>query len=489
MQRHRRREVWRRLRAIWVVCRRASVLSLLVILATSLASPASAGAALKAPGLQYGPTVLHQGLLWSGASGVLLSGAAGTHLLVPELTLPDMLVNDRWTVAADLAEFKAGKNGSSLAPIPALQLCRPIPARDGSWLDALSGENLYVVVQGGCMSGVPGETQVLVQIGLNKTRVQRIVRIRAGAVSLSVAEHRLALTYLMHQTGPPSTGVRVDVLDSSTMKLLYRLTAPGTAAQGAASTALVTSNSREATPVPSPRFRGFYTKTQLDTSGDVLVTGVYRLENSQTFASGWWGNARTRATHSLGPAARGTLSDGHIAYVASRGGVEHIDVFNLATRATRTEVELRGSARVTGVGLRKDTLAWAQQAYGYTSEGPHSCNRFGPVGEPELSEIGLSVSGPPIVVNSSSAVRPAGPPCVIRAAHIAERRAPGPRALLRRSSPTAGLDRGQTRRVDVRSLLLARPVPRFPAELQTTGGGVPSALCASAGSQPHTAHA
>lgn len=390
----------------------ARALSFLAILGAALASSAPARAALKAPGLAYGPTVLHEGLLWSGTSGVSLSSATGTRLLVPQLQLQDVVVGGGWLVAANQFELRAGKTGGRLAPIPALQLCHPIPGTDGSWLDALSGGDLYLVVQAGCLGDPPEGEQVLARIQLSSGRVQRIAPVRAGAVSLVVAGRRLALTYLTHEasgTGP--VRVRVDVLDSRRTRLLYSLVTPKTAAAATSSATVPIGRSSEPLRLTRARqqVRRLYSRTQLDAEGDVLVTGAFG--ETQITALGWWGNARTRIAHPVVAPADGTLSEGHIAYVSSRGGVEHIDVFNLTTAATRTEVELRGAVRVVGVGLRKNRLAWAQQSDGYTSRGPGLCVEFGPLGDPELAQSYLSVSGPPMVVNTASPVRPLGRPC------------------------------------------------------------------------------
>ena len=162
------------------------------------------------------------------------------------------------------------------------------------------------------------------------------------------------------------------------------------------------------------RSRFPYSRTQVDAEGDVLVTSAtrgYALDSTavDSTAFGWWGNARMRVGRALLEPAGGTLSARRIAYVASRGGVQHIDVLDLATDATRTEVELRGSVRVIGVDLRVRRLAWAQQSYGYMARG--SCVESGPLGDPELAESRLSASGPPIVVNAPSATRPPGRTC------------------------------------------------------------------------------
>jgi len=154
-----------------------------------------------------------------------------------------------------------------------------------------------------------------------------------------------------------------------------------------------------------------YFKTQLDVDGDVLAGAGLR---SQRWA--WWGNARTRATALSPEQGGGTLSKRDIAYVTNRGGVEHIDVLNLATGKVRTEVVLRGSAHVEGVGLLGTRLAWAQQSYGYGILARfvprRPCVDFGPLGDAQLVETSLSAAGPAELVESPPPnARPTGPPC------------------------------------------------------------------------------
>jgi len=140
-----------------------------------------------------------------------------------------------------------------------------------------------------------------------------------------------------------------------------------------------------------------YFKTQLDVDGDVLVGAGLR---SQRWA--WWGNARTRATALSPEQGGGTLSKRDIAYVTNRGGVEHIDVLNLASGKVRTEVVLHGAAHIEGVGLLGTRLAWAQQSHGYRIReqfGPAGpCVDFGALGDTQLVETSLSAAGPAEIV-------------------------------------------------------------------------------------------
>jgi hypothetical protein len=243
----------------------------------------------------------------------------------------------------------------------------------GAWTVAVAGGNLYTIAQASCLARRPGQAQFLVHVRLGTGTVEAIGRVRSGAISLAAAGGRLALTYKTGVRGP----VRVEVVSSSNAKLLYSVTEP-----------------------PREEGRGYgRLETQIDSEGDVLVTDPpFRRE-----AFGWWGNATKRVgslLHQTGFVG-GSLSAGRIAYLTGRGGVEHIDVLNLRTRKTRTEVTFPGSARVLGVGLGKTRVAWAQQSFGYavrTNAGPRSCVEIVPVGSPELAETALSASGPPIVV-------------------------------------------------------------------------------------------
>jgi hypothetical protein len=349
-----------------------SVLSLAVLWALSMGTAAQARTTGDAPGFSSGPRFVSGGLLWSGLKGVSLSTAAGTRLLVPGAELSAVLVEDGWTVRVEPTRLEVGRTGGRLAPVRALRRCRAGTPED--WLDALAGGNLYTIVRASCISQRAGNAQFLVRVRLGSGALHAIARVPSGALALVAAGRRLALTY--KSSGGPAGRVRVEILDASSARLLYSVTAP-----------------------PSTNLNR-YGETQMDSAGDVLVSGFQLIPPpGPAVAFAWWGNARTRVGRALGPTASvaAALSDGHIAYATNRGGVEHIDLLSLATRKTRTMVTFPGSARVEGVGLDNTRLAWAQQSYGYTTQGS-GCASLDAVGSAELAETSLSSSGPPVVV-------------------------------------------------------------------------------------------
>jgi len=244
---------------------------------------------------------------------------------------------------------------------------------------------LYTIVRAGCLGRRPEHAPFLVRVQLSTGALHAIARVPSGAISLAAAGQRLALTYAIGND--PEGRVRVEVLDSGNAKLLYTVAAPR-----------------------HDKRRESYDETQIDAAGDVLVTSTYVLPPSSS-AFGWWGNASTSTGRLLGAntSVVASLADGRIAYATGTGGVEHIDVLNLATGKTQTVVTFPGSARVRGIGMGKTRLAWAQQSYGYTSPttGGHVCVSRMPVGPTELLETPLVASGGPIVVDGAS-VAPAG---------------------------------------------------------------------------------
>jgi hypothetical protein len=145
----------------------------------------------------------------------------------------------------------------------------------------------------------------------------------------------------------------------------------------------------------------------------VLVTSTFFLPPGPGVASGWWGNATTLSGRSLGRTGSNvaSLGDGRIAYTTEQGGVEQIDLLDLASEETRTIATFPGSARVEGIGLGKTQLAWAQLSFGFTppSTGRFPCVSRVSVGPTELLETSLSASDLPIVVDGTT-VAPAGAP-------------------------------------------------------------------------------
>ncbi len=222
-----------------------------------------------------------------------------------------------------------------------------------------------------------------------------IGRVPGGAVSLTAAGARLALTY---KTGTHG-GVRVEVVDSGDAHPLYRV----------------------AEPAYEPRYR-YYDGTQLDSKGDVLLTSTSG-EAPDLVETGWWYDPQTRVGRPLPSAdARvgASLSGGRIAYATSEeGGGERLEVLNLAMGTTRTIATFSGSAYATGIDLGETVVAWAQQSYGYELVNigrylthPDFCVDPRPVGSTELIEALLSASVP-IAVKVTPEPRPPGPSCVV----------------------------------------------------------------------------
>ncbi|MGD0456006.1 MAG: hypothetical protein ABSB69_20665, partial [Solirubrobacteraceae bacterium] len=222
---------------------RALLFAVLSALSTGLVSQANA--AVDAPGFTSGPTVVSGGLLWWGAKGVSLSGASGTHLIVPGTEWSTVLVEGGWTAGAEQTRLEVGRTGGRLAAVRALRRCRAGSPED--WLEALAHGGLYTIVRASCLGRRPAQAQFLVRVRLSTGVLQAIARVPSGAVALAAAGKRLALTY--EASGQPRGRVRVEVVDSSSAKLLYTVTAPSGEQGGRR-----------------------YSDTQIDAAGDVLVT-------------------------------------------------------------------------------------------------------------------------------------------------------------------------------------------------------------------------
>jgi hypothetical protein len=369
---------------------RATVCAVLATLLLGAASPGPAQAAIDAPGFFSGPEVNGSGLLWWGRDGLSLSGPSGTHLLVAgsvDARLPEVLVNGGWTVVAEPTMLDAGRARGSLKPIRALRDCRA--GTPETWLAALDGGNLYTIVRGGCLTGHPAQAQFLLRVRLATGSLQVIARVPSGAISLVAAGPRLALTY-ERAAGSPSARLTVDVLDESSARVLYRVSAPSGERTGG----------------------GRGGRTQIDVAGNVLVSGSSGpVPSLATFA--WWGGPAVGVGRSLQITGEPSLSDGRIAYANYRGNVERIEVLDLRTGRRRTAVEFPGSARLEGVGLGGATLAWAQQSFSYTlPTKAESCVSQTPVGSTELEQVPLSQSRSPILVSGIPVAPATGPICV-----------------------------------------------------------------------------
>jgi hypothetical protein len=399
-----------------------------VTLVVLLAAPWAAGvtraeAAIRAPSYEAGPEVVSGGLLWSdfslGQPNVLLSTASGTRLLVQNARLSAVAVNDGWMLVARPSGPEVGRIGGPLAPVRRLRSCPPVQigeqvptpagtAAVGSHerepavisdepedrLDTVANGDLYAVVRASCIDHGLEHARLLVRVRLRSGALHVIGPVPPGAISLAASGSRIALTY---ETGV-ERGVRVEVLDAHSARLLYRLSPP-----------------------VGERGR-FYKETQIDAKGDVLVTsGSFRPPGVSSY--GWWAGAGTRVGHPLptGERIAATLAAGRIAYVpASEDESEDIELLDLKTHITRTIVTFSGSATIEGLGLDSTAVAWAQLRYSYAlnrdgenSSGPHFCVGYAQTGPTELTDTPLDPPGPPISLSASPGPRPAGLPCVV----------------------------------------------------------------------------
>ncbi len=366
---------------------RARALALALSLALSQGLVAQASAAVDAPSFGHGLAVVEGGLLWWGASGVSLSGPAGTQLIVPDAESSAVLLEDGWTAAAERTGIELGRTGGPLVPVPTLRRCSA--GTPEGWLEALAGGHLYTIVRASCLGRRhPAQADYLVRVPLSGGALESVGPVPSATVSLAAAGQRLALSYEASET--PAARISVEVRSTRRAKLLYTVSSPAH---------------------EEPRDR--YERTQIDAAGDVLVTSTFLLPPGPATASGWWGNATMRTGRSLGPTGSNvaSLAEGRIAYTTAQGGVEQIDVLDLASGETHTVATFPGSARVEGVGLGKTQLAWAQQSFGFTppTPGGYRCVTQVSVGPTELLEASLSASDLPIVVDGV-AVAPAGAP-------------------------------------------------------------------------------
>jgi len=217
-------------------------------------------------------------------------------------------------------------------------------------------------------------------------------------MTLAASGARLALTY----PTVPRHRTQVDVRDAANGRSLFSVSAPANQ------------------PVDgSP-------STQIDSVGDVLVTGTFSVGPS-TIVEGWWGNRHRRVGQALeglqvgnypepgtpayhSPPVAAALSDGRLAYATyANGSDETIAVRDLATNTTRTVVSFPGSAGVLGVGLQGTRLGWAQQSLGFTTSMPcvTQSRALGPV---QLVEASVEVSRP--IIEAGAPVPPRnGPIC------------------------------------------------------------------------------
>jgi hypothetical protein len=204
---------------------RALALAAAAAAALSLGLVAQTSAAVDAPRFTDGLTVVEGGLLWWGENGVSLSGAAGTHLLVPDAEASAVLLEDGWTAAAERTTLELGKTGGPLEPVRAFRNCRA--GSPETWLEGLAGGHLYTIVSAACLGRGPAQANYLVRVRLgDRGNLEVVGRVPIGAVSLAAAGRRLALTYESPSTPSGPGPVSVEVRSTSHARLLYTVTSP-----------------------------------------------------------------------------------------------------------------------------------------------------------------------------------------------------------------------------------------------------------------------
>lgn len=305
--------------------------------------------------------MLQGGLLWSGASGVSITSPAGvSSVVVPRASLSDVVGDQDWIGVSGRSGVRAARLGRRLTAVALPGRCLPVESPAGTQppvpLFALTGGDLYAVIAARCVGRSRVDRPMLVRVRLPAGTVRVLAQVPGGAGALTAAGSRLALTFF---AGSPPHTARVDVLDAANGRSLFTVSFPALA--------------------PQPE----QVSTQLDSRGDVLLTGMFVLPPG-TLAEGWWGNRRHRIGYALDglvvgaypepfarddafPAVAVALSDGVLAYATYSQDIETIVVRNLSSDTTRTLASFPGSAGVLGIGLHGTHLAWAQQSLGYTT--------------------------------------------------------------------------------------------------------------------------
>jgi hypothetical protein len=347
---------------------------------------------ISAPGFTAGPRQVAGGLLWSGAGGVFASSSAGVSRLVARgASLSSVAGDQDWIAVSGPRGVRAARLGRRLIAVEPLHQCPPVESPAGSQprapLVALSGVDLYSVVASRCVHVAGPEGPVLVRVPLSTDGVHILARVRAGAVSVVAAGSRVALTYVVDA---PLQGARADVVNAANGRALFVV------------------RFRKAGSLPGSL------ATQIDSRGDVVLTSRIFVSPGE-LAEGWWGNQRHRVARALGrlevgaypepfthvaipPEVAIALSDGRLAYATypHGGGLETIDVRDLATNGTRTVVSFPGSAGVLGISIRDTQLAWAQQSLGFTTPTTTDpcVTRTQALGPVQLVSASIDVSAP-----------------------------------------------------------------------------------------------
>ena len=311
------------------------------------------GSSIDAPGLTAGPFIVHAGLVWESASGVMLTDAAGRSTV---LAPPDAA---NWEDSVDLAWFGpewwvlarptgvfAGRIGGPLHELPMLRRCNPATqarTSDGTLTEyAVGGDHLYVAVHAACLARRPPPLWWVVDVNLRTRRWHILARISGSLESMAASGNDVALAYRhpRRSTGEPPLLVRV-------LKV---------------TTGAVTS---QFTPPPSIQKSGAggirSTTAETCSSGSDVVgrlPGSWPMPHSHSVGrpNGGW---RKQVHRVLGRLCRVvTLCEGRVAYFSSDGasGAEAIDVDR------RTVVVFAGTASGEGLALSGNELASSQQS-------------------------------------------------------------------------------------------------------------------------------
>jgi hypothetical protein len=334
--------------------------------ADAIAGPAREPRLVHAPTFVAGPRITPSGLIWLSASAERFVSTTGVSRALSRpagfsVSSPD----SRWVAQIAHGQVLTGILGGPLKRDMLMRRCLPLrPMSDSSPLAkstrllAISGAQLYAAVDPRCLHRRSyGRAAVLVE-NLMTHSSSLLIPIPTGALDLSVAGERLAITLSARSATPERSPGTVEVYDTHARRRLFQLDVPSTPGN-------VTS-----------------LLTHVDDLGDVLITAMdHRPIPSGPASSGWWATPRSARAHSLPPLITtsqalpgwsvadqtprpaAAISHGRIAYaVGSQYNGERIAVLDLSNRRTRNAVHFQADTAILGLDLAIDRLAWAQQS-------------------------------------------------------------------------------------------------------------------------------
>ena len=324
----------------------------------ALVWPFSAGAAVPAPlpgvaapGMTAGPVVTDAGLVWQSSTAIELTDAAGNSTtLAAVVGTPAMGAFDDawfglgwWAVVRPSGVF-SGPIGGTLRKLSLLQRCQ-------AKLYALSGEQLFAALAGGCSAGHTSRG-ALVEIDLRTHRWRVLAPLAGAPAALAASGSFVALAYWRHGGEASRTSrarLFVRVFDAQTGALVSQIAQPAS--------------------VPGVASFAHIGNVQVDPFGDVLVhMGDERAAREPPgggpgppSGQDWWWWANPKATVArllLEPGAHAELSDRRVAFFSG----DSIAVMDLHSGSTRTIVTFHGTATPYYLGFSGNELAWAQQS-------------------------------------------------------------------------------------------------------------------------------